>query len=107
LTHIGYLKKFSFWWHEQEPEKFNLILEIVLGSVVLDGNADVKKGTREDVTLKFSGVRLLKFGDLQTLSVAQIEVNDVSDHQLEGIKFNVTEEENGLFSFVCRSLHTH
>ena len=32
-----------------------------------------------------------------------INITDVSDHQMEGIRYKVKEEENEVFSFYCRT----
>jgi hypothetical protein len=100
MTYVGYLKKFKFWWLEHEINNFELIVEICLGPLASAGGQININDSHEDTTLKFAGVKSLKFGEIQMLNVVQIELHDVSSHQLEGINLQIVEEENSLFSFV-------
>jgi hypothetical protein len=53
--------------------------------------------------LVFTGVRNLKFGDLDGLVKTFINITDISNHQIEGVKYSVKEAENETFSFCCKS----
>lgn len=53
------------------------------------------------LSLKFSGVKNLKVGDLDGLFKLTINVTDISERQMEGISYKVSEQENDLFSFYC------
>jgi len=53
--------------------------------------------------LRFSGVKNLKFGDLDGLVKNFISITDITSHQMEGIKYSVKEEENETFTFYCKS----
>lgn len=57
----------------------------------------------QKLLLTFLGVKNLKFGDLDGLVKHFINITDVSDHQMEGIKYKVREDENDLFSFYCKT----
>jgi hypothetical protein len=101
MSHVGYLRKFSFWWHEHEAENFELVIEVVLGPVASNTEQFQQQISNDETILKFRGVRSLKIAEDQMLSFVQIELYDVSEHQLEWVKFKVVEEENSLFSFLC------
>lgn len=58
---------------------------------------------KSKILLRFTGVRNLKFGNLDGLVDNFISIYDISTYQLEGIKYSVKEEENGAFSFYCKS----
>ncbi len=51
--------------------------------------------------LKFEGVKDLKIGELDGLIKLLICIKDVSEYQMEGVSFKITENENNLFSFFC------
>lgn len=57
----------------------------------------------EKLLLTFLGVKNFKIGDLDGLVRQFINITDISDHQMEGIKYKVREEENGSFSFYCKT----
>jgi hypothetical protein len=100
MVHIGYVKRIGLWSQDRTDNGFDTVFEVELAE--LAETDTLKKNT----ILKFEGVRSLKLGDFQMPSFAQIEIHNVSADQLEEIEFRVVEEENELFSFVCRSVHT-
>ena len=53
--------------------------------------------------LRFTGVKNLKFGDLDGLVKNVIRISDITSHQMEGIRYSVKEEENETFTFYCKS----
>jgi len=55
------------------------------------------------ILIRFTGVRNLKFGDLDGLVKNFISISDISTHQIEGVKYSIKEEENETFSFYCKS----
>ncbi|MBP1988685.1 hypothetical protein [Paenibacillus eucommiae] len=52
--------------------------------------------------LYYFGVVDLKVGNLDTIFRLDIGINDISNRQMEGVKYQVIENENLLFSFYCR-----
>ena len=57
----------------------------------------------QKLLLSFLGVRNFKTCELDGLVRHFINITDVSDHQMEGIKYKVREDENDLFSFYCKT----
>jgi len=57
----------------------------------------------QKLLLTFLGVRDFKLNHLDGLVKHYINITDVSDHQMEGIRYKVKEEENEVFSFYCRT----
>ncbi len=57
----------------------------------------------DKMRLSFTGVKNLRFGDLDRLVKNFISISDISAHQLEGVKYSVKEEENETFSFYCKA----
>lgn len=55
------------------------------------------------ILLRFTGVKNIKFGDLDGLVKNFISISDISTHQIEGVKYSIKEEENETFSFYCKS----
>ena len=53
--------------------------------------------------LSFTGVKDLKFGDLDGLVKNFISITDISAYQMEGVRYSVKEVENDTFSFYCKS----
>src|SRR5471030_371075 len=53
------------------------------------------------INIKFFNAVDIKIGDLNNIYAMQIEIDDISSNQLEGLKFRVTEQENCGFSFSC------
>jgi len=51
----------------------------------------------------FSGVRNFKMGKIDGLFALFVNIIDISGDQLENISYKVTEEENDMFSFYCKS----
>jgi hypothetical protein len=99
MIHIGYVNRIGLWSQVRKDNGFDMVFEVELAE--LAETDTLQKNT----TLKFEGVRSLKLGDFQMPSFAQIEIHNISADQLEEIEFRVVEEENELFSFVCRSVH--
>lgn len=60
------------------------------------------KGNQK-LLLTFLGVRNFEIVDIDGLVKHFINITDVSDRQMEGIKYKVKEDENGLYSFYCKS----
>jgi hypothetical protein len=57
----------------------------------------------QKLLLTFFGVRNFNTGDLDGLVRHFIHITDVLDHQMEGIKYKVREDENDVFSFYCNT----
>ena len=57
----------------------------------------------EKLLLTFLGVKNIKMGDLDGLVKHLIIISDVSDRQMEDIKYRVVEEENDAFCFYCKT----
>ncbi|WP_127529792.1 hypothetical protein [Paenibacillus kobensis] len=53
--------------------------------------------------ITFGGVRDIKVGYLEGMFALYFNIYDVRDHQLQGIKYRVAEEEEAMFSFYCES----
>ena len=57
----------------------------------------------QKLRLTFLGVRKFKTGISDGLVRHFVSIIDVSNHQMEGIKYKVIEDENDLFSFYCKT----
>ncbi len=93
---FGYLQSINLSRDFNENGCSDYSLNIVLCSYPsYEGN--------QKLLLSFLGVRDFKIGDLDGLVKNFINITDISDQQMEGIKYRVKEDENGLFSFYCKS----
>lgn len=93
----GYLLSFEFTREFNEVGCTDYSVNAVLGNYQDNPNARIQ--------ISFEGVRNLKFGSLDGLVKNFISISDISDHQIEGVKYSVKEEENETFSFYCRSFN--
>ncbi|WP_341278970.1 hypothetical protein [Paenibacillus sp. FSL H8-0537] len=57
----------------------------------------------QKLVITFTNIKDLKVGDVWGIVDLEINILDISDHQLEGLKYRVKEEEYELFSFHCKS----
>lgn len=55
----------------------------------------------QKLVLSFLGVRNLKIGVIDGLYKLLININNISEDQMEGINYWVKEDENESFSFYC------
>lgn len=53
--------------------------------------------------LRFWDVKDFKLGNIEGLFKLLINITDISEHQIEGIKYKVIEDENDSFSFYCKA----
>jgi len=58
----------------------------------------------DKVSVVFSGIRQLKLGDIDNLCSVVMEITSISTYQLEGIRYEVREIENEMFSFQCNNI---
>jgi hypothetical protein len=65
----------------------------------------VSSGKTEDMKVHCTNARDIKIGDIESLHGIQLEIYDVSSHQLEGILYKVMDEENNAFSFFCSDFY--
>jgi hypothetical protein len=65
--------------------------------------AEAAQANAPRLSLSFTGVVNLKIGDLNGLIGHLIEIRSIADRGLDGLGFCVVEEENGGFSFECKS----
>lgn len=92
---FGYLQSINLLRDINNDGCSSFSLEIVLcGFPYYQGDQKLK--------LKFDGVRELKIGDLDGLLKIFINLRDISENQMEGIRLKVKEDENDLFSFYCQ-----
>ncbi len=92
---FGYLLSFEFSREVSERGCTDYSVKAVLCNYPDDRNAKL--------LLEFTGVRNLKFGNLEGFVKNFINVSDISAHQIEGLTYSVKEEENETFSFSCQS----
>ena len=55
------------------------------------------------LTLKFKEVRDLKIGCIEGLLRLQLNITDISNYQMENINLKVSEIENNIFEFYCKT----
>jgi hypothetical protein len=60
-----------------------------------------EESVRGVMRLEFWGVRNLKVNSFDGLMRYGIDIRSISEDQLEGLKYRVTENEHALLSFVC------
>lgn len=58
----------------------------------------------EKVKISFEGVKKIQFGNIENLCKVYISVLDIKQDQLESLNYKVTEIENDMFSFYCKSI---
>jgi len=88
-THLGYLKSFCL---SRKCNEFSLTISLFEGGV-----------DRESLLIKFINIKDLKIGDLNNVFNLLINIKDISDRQMERIKYKVTEDEYDSFSFYCEA----
>lgn len=62
-------------------------------------------GKLSEIRLVFEGVIDLKVGKIDSLLIPQIEIKDIRFHQIEGVKFKISEVENSMFTFLCSDFY--
>lgn len=93
---FGYLESINLSRNIKEDGCSDYSLNIVLkGYPFYEGD--------QTLILTFWGVRNLKIGDLDGLLKLLFSITDISESQMEGIKYRVKEDENELFSFYCKT----
>lgn len=73
-------------------------------SVILELESDLQIDNFR-MKMKFEGVRelqVLNFGNRPT-QITGLSINDVSSRQLQDLRYEVTDYENGVIRFYCRS----
>lgn len=58
----------------------------------------------EKLTINFLGIKDLKLNDIENLFQVCFNINDISEWQLEKLKYSVKENENNMFSFMCNDI---
>jgi len=53
--------------------------------------------------VKFVNVKQFTVGEVNGIWLSQLDIVDISAHQMENINFRVTDGEHGMFSFYCES----
>ncbi|MCK6503022.1 hypothetical protein L6R53_06445 [Myxococcota bacterium] len=76
---------------EHAAEPYNLTLTLV----------DEPTASSNRACFRFYGVFGLKVGDIDGLKGLLFEVRDVSDRQMEGLRYRVIDAENGCIVFYC------
>lgn len=94
-NNFGYLLSFEVSRELYEVGCTDYSVDIYLCNYPKDRNAKI--------LLRFTGVKNLKFGDLDRLVKNFVSISDISTHQIEGVKYSVKEEENETFSFYCNT----
>lgn len=96
----SYLAEFSFYRILTSRMEFlkNISLVLINSNNFIDGKASENR-------LIFEGVSDLKIGEINALLIPQIEIQDISAHQIEGVSFKVSEVENLMFTFLCSDFY--
>lgn len=63
--------------------------------------SNLDDGQVVDLQATFSGVSDIVIGDMAGMACVLMEIEDISDHQLEGVSYQVSDSENRAFSFKC------
>ena len=93
---FSYLRAIHVYWDTCEDEYSKLHVDMVLCDYPFDkSNSEFK--------IKFTDVKDLKLGRMNNICTLLLDIYDISSHQMEDINFRVTEEEENLFSFYCKS----
>lgn len=58
----------------------------------------------EKLTINFLGIKDLKLNNIENLFQVCFNINDISEWQLEKLKYSVKENENNMFSFMCNDI---
>lgn len=58
----------------------------------------------DDLSIVFKNVKDLKLGDINNLFCVYFDIQSVSYMQMENVNYSVKENENDLFSFLCKDI---
>lgn len=97
LTRFSYLKKIKIERNISGNECSDYSVEIVL--------CEYPNYSDEEYKLVFHGVRDLHIGNIENLFRVNLRIENISDWQIENVRYKVVEEENDLFSFLCKEIH--
>lgn len=93
---FGYLTSFNLS-RGTEIEGFQTSLQITLVQTTLDYD--------EQLSITFTGVEDLEVGDLTGLICwLYLDITDISEDQLEDLRYKVVEYEDNVFSLYCRQI---
>ena len=97
LTNIGYINEMKIYRNYDMIDSPELCLEIIICELP-HHNSDCEK------RVVFQGVKELRIDNVEKMVKVFFTIKDISDWQLEGIKYKIVEEEYNLFSFMCNSI---
>ena len=95
-----HLLSFSFYRNLPYGNKYLPNISLVL--VNLNNWID---GDLSEIRLVFEGIIDLKVGKIDSLLIPQIEIQDIRSHQIEEVKFKISEVENSMFTFLCSDFY--
>lgn len=96
LTRFSYLEEIKIGRKISGNECSDYSVEIVL--------CEYPNFSDEEYKLGFHGVRDLHIGNIENLFRVNLRIENISDWQIENVRYKVTEEENELFSFLCKDI---
>jgi hypothetical protein len=93
------------------PEKYGFLLAMTFERHLTDSRCslylldmllcDLEKPSSEKLHLKFYDVVDVNIRNIESMAGILLAIEDVSDRQLEGVKYRVSDQENEIVSFFC------
>ncbi len=65
----------------------------------------ISDGEVENMKVRCANASNIKIGDIESMFGMLLEIDDISGHQLEGVSYRISEQENNTFSFDCSDFH--
>ena len=94
IKETGYIQSLNMYreMDDNSTKEYNLIL-VISTCPYYEGDTKIK--------LIFHNVQEFKLGNINNFYKIFFEIVDVSDRQLEDIKYYINETEHNMFSFAC------
>ncbi|MCX7289593.1 hypothetical protein [Janthinobacterium sp.] len=100
---------------KSSPAKYRFLESISLNRLIKKGFAseykieiillNIDNDVVEAISMQFINSVDVKIGDLNNIYAMQLEIDDISSDQLEGVRYRITEQENSSFSFSCEDFY--
>lgn len=97
IKKTGYIQSMNIYreMDDNSTKEYNLIL-VISTCPFYEGDTKIK--------LTFYNVQEFKLGNINNFYMVFLEILDVSDRQLEDIKYHVNEIEHNMISFWCSDI---
>ena len=59
--------------------------------------------SHKKLIIKFTGIQKVKLNGMGSVAALNINIFDLTDSQMEDVKYKIDEDEENIFSFYCKS----